>query len=99
MTQSGYGIGDEPLTPVELQRLRPSVNPTSLEHWLRLSHGELRRAFVAHFANEVTNEDELEIGRELGATEHWRPVVSILPPDDPSLRAAWDDIEPLDRRD
>lgn len=69
MTQSDYGTGDEPLTPVERQRLRASVDVAALERWLTMSHGELRRALVAHFAIEVTDEDLIEVRREAGATD------------------------------
>jgi hypothetical protein len=69
MTQSGYGDGGGPLTSLELQRLRPSVNVAALEQWLAATHGALRRAIIAHFATEVTDDDLAEVRRETGAAD------------------------------
>ena len=64
MTQSDYGSGDERLTALELRRLRPTVDVVALERWLVASHGQFRRATIAHFATEVTEEDLSEVRRE-----------------------------------
>jgi len=74
MTQSEYGTGDEPLTDLERQRLRPSVHVAALEQWLAVSRGELRRAVVVHFATEVTEEDVLA-----SAERQERPTRSSRP--------------------
>ena len=57
MTHSDYGVGDEPLTPLERQRLRSTVDAAALERWFVVTGGANRRATIAHFAVEVTDDD------------------------------------------
>jgi hypothetical protein len=57
MTHSDYGVGDEPLTPLERQRLRSTVDAAALERWFVVTGGTNRRATIAHFAVEVTDDD------------------------------------------
>jgi hypothetical protein len=85
MSDTDYGIGDGSLTDVERARLRPSVNPAALERWLVASGGESRRAVIAHFATDMTDDDLAEIQR----------VVGIDDPESEELRAAEED-EPSD---
>jgi hypothetical protein len=66
MPESGYGSGREPLTPLERRRLRATVDPAALERWLVATHGEFRRAVIAHFATEITADDLLAVRREAG---------------------------------
>jgi hypothetical protein len=90
MTQSGYGDGDEPLTTLERRRLRPTVNVVALERWLAVSHGQLRRATIAHFASEITADDLAEVRREAGmaADSDSESAASMEDEDSPGLAEA-----------
>ena len=64
-----YGRGAEPLTPTERARLRPTVDPEALEHFLVsimprfiVDVPFVRRAVIAHFAIQTTEEDLTAIG-------------------------------------
>jgi hypothetical protein len=76
-----YGAGGEPLTATERERLRPSVNVAALERWLAATHGEMRRAIIAHFADEVTDEDLIAVRRAAGASEDELAALSAIDDD------------------
>ena len=87
MSESDYAVGHKPLTAFERQRLRPTVDPAALERWLVVSHGEFRRAMIAHFATEVTEDDLLAVRREAGLSDAVDPAAPTIserePPEAP----------------
>jgi hypothetical protein len=95
MSHSGYGVGDEPLTALERQRLRSTVDPAALERWFVVTRGASRRASIAHFAVEVTDDD---LSAVMGDTDLHPAIEDIDDTRDVDYVDEIDEVEEIDDR-